>query len=315
MSPRRVVILVFPGFQLLDLSGPGSVFASASQVAGARGYVVETASATGGLIASSAGVSVASSAAASIDPFAVDLLLISGGDRDGLLTLIRNEDLADWTRNVAAHAARHGSVCTGAFALSAWGLCNGRRVATHWAAAGALQRAYRSTRVDPAPLWVEDGSLWTSAGVTSGIDMALAMVARDEGEACAAAVARRLVLPLRRQGNQAQHSRILEAQSGADGRYAELIGWIAQNLDRRLAAPELAARAGQAERSFQRGFSRSAGLTPAAFVARLRLEHARELLSAGHSVKEAARSCGYAGADRLSRAFSRAYGAPPTSAR
>jgi transcriptional regulator GlxA family with amidase domain len=315
MSAQHVVIVAFAGCQLLDVSGPASVFSAAGEVPGARSYRVTVVSPAGGEVTTGAGVILATQQAASVPPSSVDLLLIVGGSPEGLAVVRADQRLASWARDASSHAARFGSVCTGAFVIAAWGLADGRTVATHWAAAARLARRYPQISVDPIPLFVEDGKLWTSAGVTAGIDMALAMVAHDEGDAVAAAVARRIVLPLRRSGNQAQHSRLLEAQAGGGGRYADLIAWLAENLHQRLAAGELASRAGESERSFQRRFRAATGHSPAAFLTRLRLERARDLLSAGRTVKEAARACGFASADRLSRAFASAYGAAPSALR
>lgn len=315
MKSHHVVVVAFPGCQLLDVSGPASVFAAAGEVPGARPYEVTVVSPNGGNVRTGAGVVLSTLAASTVSPKSVDLLLVAGGSPEALALLRNDEYMADWVRSVSNHAARFGSVCSGAFAIAAWGLADGKRVATHWAAANHLARSYPAVRVEPDPLFVEDGKLWTSAGVTAGIDMSLAMLARDEGEAVAAAVARRLVLPMRRQGNQAQHSRLLEAQAGDNGRYASLIAWIAENLDQRLALSDLAAQAGESERSFQRHFRSATGYSPAAFVARLRLERARELVAAGSTVKAAARTCGFASAERLSRAFARVYGISPSAVR
>lgn len=315
MLPRRVVILAFDGCQLLDVAGPASVLAAATDVPGTRGYRVALASPGGGMVSTGAGIDVATVLYSSIPAQDVDLLLVAGGTRAGMSRFAEDRAMADWARTTAAAAERYGSICTGAFALAAWGLCEGCRVATHWGSAAELARTHDNVEVDPVPLFIEDGRLWTSAGVTTGIDMTLAIVARDEGEATAATVARRLVLPLRRAGGQAQYSSALEAQAGAAGRYATLIAWLAEHIEQPVDVAAMAARAGESVRSFQRGFRASTGTSPAAFVAKLRLERARELLGAGRTVKEAARASGYATPERLSRAISAAYGLPASTLR
>jgi transcriptional regulator GlxA family with amidase domain len=315
MPPRSVVLVAFPECQLLDISGPAGVFGAASDLPGARGYRVTVVSVEGGELVTSCGLTIMTRAAAEVEPSGVNLLLVVGGSPTGLAALRSDERMRVWARAVARTAERFGSVCTGAFAVAAWGLAERKRVATHWGAARRLAERFPDVKVDPAPLYVVDGKLWTSAGVTAGIDMALAMVAADEGEVVAASVARRLVLPLRRSGNQAQHSRLLEAQSGADGRYGELISWLAVNLDRSHRVQDLASRVGETERSFQRHFRQATGHPPGSFITKLRLERARDLLATGRSVKETARACGYATPEQLSRAYQRSSGAPPSTVR
>ncbi|MCA3254087.1 MAG: AraC family transcriptional regulator, partial [Alphaproteobacteria bacterium] len=219
---RHVVLLAFDGVQALDITGPSSVFgAAAEEVAGS--YRVTVASAEGGVARCSCGVGLATTPVADIAPQTVDLLLIAGGATPGLRALARDAAARDWSTAVATRAERYGSVCSGAFVLAAWGLADGRRVATHWRGVAELARRYPAVTVEPDALFVEDGPLWTSAGITTGIDMALAIVARDHGEALAAGIARRLVLHGRRAGHQSQFSALLEAQGvAALGGYARL---------------------------------------------------------------------------------------------
>jgi transcriptional regulator GlxA family with amidase domain len=313
MKNRHIVIVTFPGCQLLDVSGPASVFATAAEVPGTNPYKITLVSSQGGEIASSCGIGISTQSAESIAVSSIDLLLVAGGSEEGLRLLCTDQKMASWARAVSQHAARFGSVCTGSFVIAAWGLADGKRIATHWASSRLLSQLFPSVTIDPDPIYVEDGKLWTSAGITTGIDMALAIVARDHGEGVAASVARHLVLPLRRHGNQAQHSLLLEAQAGIDGRYAELASWIVENIGERIPVAEMAKRVGESERSFQRRFRQATGRSPAAFVGRLRLEHARDLVMSGRSVKEAARACGFISADHFSRAYTRAFGVPPSA--
>lgn len=312
---RRIVLIAFPGVQILDVTGPASVFGAVAEARLDLPTEIVVASAAGGPIRASCGVDLASVRLADIDPASVDIFLVAGGETSGLEVLCADLEAAAWARAASLHAQRYGSVCTGAFAIADWGLAEGRRVATHWAWARRLQRRHPELEVDPKSLWVEAGRLWTSAGVTAGIDMCLAMAERDAGMAVAAQVAKRLVLPLRRSGNQAQYSEGLAAQYGGGGRYADLIAWIEANLAAPLEAPRLAERAGESERSFQRHFRAAVGKGPAAFVAERRLERARTMLEEGASVKATALACGYRAPERLSRAFAQAFGVNPASYR
>ena len=224
-----------------------------------------------------------------------------------LLTLIA----AAWLRRACARARRYGSVCTGAFALAACGLLDGKRVATHWEATAILGRKHPAIEVDANALYVEDGRVWTSAGVTTGIDMCLALVARDLGDAVANAIARRLVLYARRPGYQSQFSTVLAAQEKADSPFAALVDWIRTHLDDALDVAALAERAGMSPRTFHRRFTDALGETPARFVETLRLDHARALLQTSLALKTVAAQTGYATPGLLSKAFARRFGVSP----
>lgn len=306
----QTVLLVFPGFQLLDLSGPAAVFGGAAEGLGNGGEVV-TVSAEGGAVMSSCGVAVATLPLPAFDT--VDTLLVVGGDGPGLRALMEDERTGAWFRRTAATARRYGSICSGAFALAAWGLTDGHRVATHWNGAHLLAEGFPGTEVDADAMFVEDGALWTSAGVTAGIDMALAMVERDHGPRLANAIARRLVLSVRRPGNQSQYSPLLRAQTKAAGRYVDLVGYIAANLDRKLDVEALAARVRETPRSFHRNFREAMGKTPAAFVTAARLDRARALLGEGAPVKTAAAACGFSSPEHFTKSFSGAFGLSPAA--
>lgn len=314
-KPHSVAFLVYPGFQLLDATGPAAVFAEARHPAAAPGqgalYAVEMVSAEGGAVASSCGVAVQTRAIERVPARRVATLLIAGADRQYLAAACQSHAVRRWVVACAKSATRVGSICSGAFVLATAGLLAGKRVATHWEAAAPLGKAYPTTTVDAEALYVEDGKVWTSAGVTAGIDMALAMVASDAGPEVAHHVAKRFVLYARRPGYQSQFSPLLEAQAKADGTFAELIAWIEANLARRLSVPRLAERAGLSERSFYRKFVATTGQTPARFVEAVRLEAARVLLSQGLSLKSIAAQVGLSPASRLTQAFERRFGVPP----
>ncbi len=308
--PRTVVILAYDSVQVLDVTGPASVFGAARDEAPGA-YELIVASARGGAVTTNCGVTIGTTSVRRIDPARVGTLLIAGGDERGLRELIRDGKTRDWALKAARYARRVGSVCTGAFVLAAWELLDGRRVATHWQSVDELARRFPALDVDGQALYVEDGRFWTSAGITTGIDMSLALVERDLGAAVATSVARRLVLYARRPGHQSQFSALLAAQGGGD--YSGLIGWIADNLDRPLDIEELAGRAGQSPRTFHRRFTAATKKTPAAFVEALRLDRARTLLGEGAPLKRAAAVAGFGSADRLTRAFTRAFGVSPST--
>ena len=311
---RRIAIIGFGGAQLLDVTGPASVFACANDEADGPAYDVVIVSAEGGLFRAS-GVSLESVHCSSLSPDSVDTLLVAGGTEQGLRTTIRDEALREWTVATAARCRRFGSVCSGALVLAAWGLLDGRRVATHWSATAELARRFPALSVDAQALYVEDGRVWTSAGVTTGIDMSLALVERDLGAKVAASIARRLVLYARRPGTQSQFSPLLDAQAAADGAFAALIDWMHDHLAEPLDVETLAARAGQSVRSFHRKFTAATGSTPARFVEMLRLERARTLLGAGLPLKRIAADSGFGAPDQLTRAFTRTFGIAPSTYR
>jgi len=232
----------------------------------------------------------------------IDTLIIVGGGRDGIVAAISDDRLRQWVVKAALQVRRLASVCSGAFALAHWGLLRTRRATTHWSAAETFQKYYPAVRVEADSLYVKDGNVWTSGGVTSGIDMSLAMVEADHGRWLATRIARQLVLTARRVGNQAQYSFELKAQAG---RYAELVEWIRRNMGRRLDLVMLAARAGESERTFSRGFKAQTSATPARFVETLRLQAAQHRLEGGASVKATARAVGFASPEHLSRVFKR----------
>ncbi|HUB94874.1 MAG TPA: helix-turn-helix domain-containing protein, partial [Stellaceae bacterium] len=219
--------------------------------------------------------------------------------------------LLGWVRGRAGHARRVASVCTGAFFLAAAGLLDGRRAATHWFHCAELARRYPAIQVEPDPIFVRDGAVWTSAGVTAAIDLALALVEEDAGRALALAVARHLVMFLKRPGGQAQFSATLSLQ-GAEDRFGDLHGWMAGRLGGDLSLPALAQKAGMSERSFCRHYAKATGVTPARAVERLRVEAARRLLADTRlPVKRIAERCGFGSEETLRRSFYRQLAATP----
>lgn len=305
--PHRVFILAYDGCQLLDVTGPASVFGAANDASGRQVYDLAIVSPDGGAVTSNAGVAIGSRRIGG-QP---DTLLVAGGSR-GLKAATARVDLQRWLLKVAPRARRYGSVCTGAFVLAAAGLLDGRRVATHWASCERLARKFPALEVDAESLYVVDGKVWTSAGVTTGIDMALALVEADLDAATANLIARHFVLYARRPGYQSQFSPLLQAQTAAEAPFARLIDWMQENLDRPLDVPALAERAGLSERSFYRKFTEATGKTPAHFVESLRLEAARTLLTKGLPLKTIAGKVGLVSPARLGQAFERRFGMAPS---
>jgi transcriptional regulator GlxA family with amidase domain len=307
-----VALVAYPGVQILDVTGPASVFTTANRVLGRDVYSVRVVSSTGGPVTAIGGITIGTLAARALPARKVHTMLVSGGEESGVRHAIRDVALRKWVTRVAKTAARFGSVCSGAFVIAAYGLAEKKRVTTHWEACERLARTFPSLEVDGDALYVTDGRLWTSAGVTTGIDMSLAMVERDAGAHAASAVAQRLVLHARRPGFQSQFSPLLRAQTKADAAFADLTAYIAAHLDAPLSIDELAARAGQSPRSFHRHFLAAVGEPPARFVETLRLERARTLLQHRLSLKEIASESGFGDPVRLSRAFERRFGIKPS---
>jgi transcriptional regulator GlxA family with amidase domain len=309
---RTIVIVAFPGAQVLDVTGPASVFTSANRSAGRGLYRVLIASTSGGSVPLGDSVTLSTRRLGSIPRRSVDTLLVSGGARDAIRRALRDRLLERWVTGAAKHARRVGSVCSGAFVLAGFGLLDGRRAATHWAACERLSHLFPKVSVDADSLYVVDGRFWTSAGVTTGIDMALAMVEADAGGAVAGAVARELVVYSRRPGNQSQFSAVLRAQVDSAAPYAALVDWIVEHLDGDCKVETLARRAGQSPRDFHRKFSLAVGRTPARFVEDLRLDRVRLLLSHDLPLKEIAAKAGFGGLVTMSRAFTRRFGVNPS---
>ncbi|TCK39521.1 AraC family transcriptional regulator with amidase-like domain [Paraburkholderia sp. BL8N3] len=315
-APRRIDVLAFANVQLLDVAGPLQAFASASELAIARGlaapYLPRVVAAGGGMVMTSAGLGIAAAPLPGADEPA-DTLVVAGGW--GVYEASRDPALVAWVRAQASGARRVASVCTGAFLIAAAGLLDDRRAVTHWTRCAELAEHYPAVHVEPDPIFIRDGAVWTSAGVTAGIDLALALIEEDLGRALALDVARHLVVFLKRPGGQAQFSAALSLQNACE-RFGELHAWIAENLSADLSVGALAARAGMSERSFVRHYRAQTGLTPARSIEQLRLEAARRLLGdTGLPVKRIAARCGFGTEETMRRGFLRAIGVTPQAYR
>ncbi|MGW7513718.1 GlxA family transcriptional regulator [Streptomyces massasporeus] len=310
MAPRTVLAVLFDGLQSLDVTGPLEVFAGADRIAPGA-YRIRTASLDGAPVRTSSGLTLVpdESLTGARDP---DILLVPGGPG----SLSPDPRLVDWVRERGPRAARLVSVCTGAAVLAGAGLLDGRRATTHWAYCERIAREYPAVEIDPDPVYVRDGHISTSAGVTAGIDLALALVEEDLGRDAALTIARHLVVFLRRPGNQAQFSAQLAAQTAHREPLREVQRWITDHPDADLGVDTLADRARLSPRHFARAFRAETGMTPGRYVDRVRLEHARRLLEdTVDGVEEIARTSGYGTPEAMRRAFVRTLGTPPAEYR
>ncbi len=317
-ASKAVHILAFPNVQLLDVAGPLQVFASANVQAVKRGQPAPYAP----KVVAAQPDSVMSSAGLGLHTFALpdepsDTLIIAGGW--GVHTALQDEQLLQWVRTQAASARRLASVCTGAFMLAHAGLLDGHRVVTHWDSCEELAQQFPNVQVDSDPIFINEDALWTSAGVTAGIDLALALVEADLGRNIALAVAQDLVVFLKRPGGQSQFSTVLSMQQATrnnDSRFADLHAWILDNLTNELSVATLAAQVGMSERSFVRHYRAQTGNTPARAIEQLRVEAARRLLGdSALPIKRIADHCGFGTEETLRRSFMRAVSVTPQAYR
>ncbi len=311
----RVLLVAFSGAQTLDITGPAEVFAAASRQRGEPTYGVVLASSAGRRIRTTCGFDVRTVPLGRMRIRPRDTVLVSGGEEDAIVRAVADKHLLRWLVHASRVARRIGSVCSGAFILAAAGLLDGRRVATHWSACDKLARLRPATRVDRNAIFVRDGRIWTSAGVTTGIDMALAMVEEDFDRALADRIAARLVLYARRPGFQSQFSEALLAQAEAGDPFGAVMA-IARTRLRDLDVRRLAKIAGLSERTLHRRCLANMGLTPAKLVERLRVEHARILLATtARPLKAVAHQSGFSTCERMRHAFERELGVKPGDVR
>lgn len=311
-KPRRIEFLVYEEVNLLDIAGPLQVVTSCNELLRERGesaaYAPNVVALRRGNTRTSSGLGIAPDSLPDHRK-ALDTLIVCGGF--GVHKAAAEPELITWLKRRTRVARRVASVCTGAFLLAEIGLLDGKRAVTHWAYCDRLAREFPDICVEPDPIFIEDGDIWTSAGISSGIDLMLALVERDLGREMALAVARRLVVYLKRPGGQAQFSTALELQDGAD-RFDHLHAWMKENLDSDLSVTALALRAGMSERSFNRRYKSATGSTPARAVERIRVETAqRNLCNGSLSVKEIARRCGFGSEETMRRTFLRHVGTAP----
>lgn len=314
MAKRRVALLAFPAVQAIDVFGPIEVFSTANRLGGEREYAVELVAGDEEPIKTSSGVRIVADRRLATRVRPLDTLIVAGGD--GVNAALEDRRLIRWVSRAAARSRRVCSVCTGAFLLAEAGLLDGRRATTHWAACEQLACRYPNVIVEPDPIFVRDGEVVTSAGVSAGIDLALALVEEDLGSDLAREVARWLVLYLKRPGGQTQFSGPLAGPLAERPSLRTVQEWIPGHLDDDLSVDALAGRAFMSPRNFARAFHRELGVTPAAYVERLRLEEARALLESGdHTIEIVASMCGFGTTETFRRVFQRRVGVSPAQYR
>jgi transcriptional regulator GlxA family with amidase domain len=303
-------VLIFPDFQLLDAAGPISVFEIAQRYASGSPDI-RVLAVTPGPVRSTSGVEML---ARGLRPSgAITTLIIAGGE--GVREAARCEKTLAFVRSIAKRGIRIASVCSGAFILAEAGLLDGRRATTHWQRTRQFLKTYPKVKLEPDRIFTQDGNIWTSAGITAGIDLSLAMAAEDFGETIAQQTARQLVLYHRRSGGQSQFSSLLELKTPT-GRFGPLLAWAREHLDAPLTVEDMAEQAGMSSRHFTRAFIAETGTTPSKAVERLRIEVARQRVqSSSEAIEGVARSTGFRDPERMRRAFIRAFGQPPQSLR
>lgn len=309
-----MVFVAFPGVQSLDVAGPVEVFAAANDETGRREYDLTLATVDGAGCPTSSGLLLMPDKALGAVRTPLDTLVVAGGH--GTPEAMADAALLRGVHRLAQRARRVTSVCSGAFLLAEVGLLDGKRATTHWSACDILADRYPSVTVEPDPIYTRDGNVWTSAGVTAGMDLALALVEDDLGRDVALAIARRLVLFLRRPGSQSQFSAQLAAQVAERDGLRNVQRWIADRPDADHSIAAMAARAGMSERHFARSFRDEVGVTPARYVEQVRVEAARRLLEeTDEGVEAVARRCGFGTAETLRRTFVRSLHLSPAEYR
>lgn len=304
---RAIAVVIFPGFQLLDAAGPSSAFEIAERFRPGS-YDLTLLAPDGGWIESSSGLTLS---ATPLDDRAFDTVVVSGGELDRSMPALHA--ILGWLRSVRPR--RFASVCSGAYLLAEAGLLEGRRATTHWDSTADFTRRYPGVTLDAERIFIRDGDVWTSAGITAGIDLALALIEDDHGPDLARRVAQQLVVHQRRAGGQSQFSALVDL-GGRTGRFTALIDWMRDHLAEPLTVERLADQAAMSPRNFARAFTAETGLTPAKAVERLRLEIARTAVEAGRGpLDRIAEAAGFGDAGRMRRAFLRAFGHPPQTLR
>ena len=305
---RTIAVLLFDQVNAIDVTGPTEAFANVIHENGAKAYKIVSWAFDKKIVTSESGLRLCADRCVPKRPIA-DLLIVPGGK--GLRERQTLTCVADWLRRNHAKFGRIASVCTGAYALAEAGIVDGQNITTHWAHADDLQKRYPKVQVNSDSLFLSDGRIHSSGGVTAGIDLALDLIEKDYGGQAAINVAREMVIFLRRSGAQAQFSMPLKMQAEAPNRLSDVCKWAANNLDADLSVEMLASRAGLSARQFSRRFREAFGMPPATYVKRLRLDVGRTLLGQGASVAQAGHAIGFASIDGFRRAFGGQFGIAP----
>jgi transcriptional regulator GlxA family with amidase domain len=309
--PKLIAFLIFPDFQLLDAAGPIGAFEMPMRGISPPPYSLKIIARAPGKVVSSSGAALYAEAMPA--PATIDTLIIAGGQGTEAAALDR--DTRRFVRDVAKTARRVCSVCSGAYVLAVAGLLDGKRATTHWGRTSHFSKTFPQIRLEADRIYIRDGQVWTSAGVTAGIDLSLALITEDLGERVSRRVAQELVVYHRRPGGQSQFSALLEMER-PDGKFAGLLAWAREHVAEPLGVERLAEQAHMSPRNFARAFTAETGVTPAKAVERLRLEVARERIEDGNEPVEAvAQACGFNDPERMRRAFVRIFGHPPQAMR
>ncbi len=312
---RQIAFFIFEDVKLLDATGPLQVFADANEVLGYDAYITTLASQHGGPVKTDTGILLNTRRLAGVGLDETDTLIVCGGD--GVYAAAKDHRLVAALLRSTEKCGRIASTCTGAFLLGAAGLLDGRRAVTHWRRCDQLAEACPKAEIDPDPIYIEDDSVWTSAGVTAGIDLALAMVEADHGREAALELARNLLVYVKRPGGQSQFSEALKEQTrSASGKFDALHFWMRDHLTADLRIEALAERSGMSARNFARLYIRETGHTPARSVEQFRVDAARAMLEdAKLSIKTIATACGFGNDERMRRSFARLMGVTPQAYR
>lgn len=319
-EPRRIALFGYPDVNLIDVTAPLEVFASCCRILqhehgiARPPYIVEVIGAERGPLRSSAGIEVVAQRSFREASRDIDTLLVAGGE--GIGRMARDGEVVAWIRRMHGRVRRLGAICTGASLLAEAGLLDGRRATTHWRWAASLRQRYPAIEVDDDAIFIKDRGIYTSAGITAGIDLALALLEEDLGRGLALATARTLVVFLKRPGGQSQYSAELRAQGADEPAIARVQEWVLRNLRADLSVDTLAAQAAMTPRTFARHFARSARMTPAKFVEEARIDAARRRLEdSDRPIELVAAECGFGNAEHLRRSFQRRLGVSPLAYR
>lgn len=308
----RVVFIVYEGFELLDLSGPTSVFSMANYLSGKPLYSLLVVSENGLKVKSGCGVEVSTVSAKGMKISKNDFIFVLGSERPHLEKILQNKWIKSWLNSAARKAAVVGSICTGSFILGSAGILSGKRATTHWEGSKPFSRLFPRVILEAHKLYVNDGKYWTSAGVSTGIDMTLALVESGHGTKLKSQIAKRLVVHSHRAGDQRQFSDLLIAQEDANEVFSKVVEWMDSHMTKDLLMEDLAAVAGMSLRTFYRSFTLAFDETPAKYLTSLRLEKAKDLLEAGKAIKSVLKLTGFRSEANFRKCFREKYGVPPS---
>jgi len=312
MNTRNIYFVIFPGFELLDLSGPVSVFSSATELHPQTPYETHVISTSGGLIASSSMLTLDSVSITDISISTSDSVLIVGANAAPILQVCQDATLIKWLQTIENTAERIGSICSGAFILAEAGLLTNKLCTSHWSATQTLKKMYPAIKIKQEALYVNDGKFWTSAGVTTGIDMALEILRKDVGNGLSNKVAKMLVVYAHRPGNQTQFSSLLQLQGRSDHQFSELLSWIDSNIDQALKVEDMAEYMCMSERTFYRRFVAVFDTTPSKYIEGIKLDRAKCLLEENHAISNVARAIGFRSESAFRSCFEKRFNISPS---